>query len=109
MSSKAEIDARYLEEHALLEQSFYQRHEITEAQFKALHADLWRRHEAELRMAGLWEEPMVGRDLGKEMDSIVTRVSEIEKQLGTTPKDTGSNKTTIGKAVDLMKRAIGRA
>lgn len=52
VSTKEEVDAKYLAEHAELERSYYKLHELTKEEFDALHADLWNRHYKELLSIG---------------------------------------------------------
>ncbi|MHC1635358.1 MAG: hypothetical protein ACXQTS_01865 [Candidatus Methanospirareceae archaeon] len=47
-----DIDRKYLEEHAKLEERYYKLKELTKEEFDRLHAELWRRHEEELRKHG---------------------------------------------------------
>jgi len=49
---REDIDRKYLEEHKRLEERYYKRKELSKEEFDRLHAELWRRHEEELRKHG---------------------------------------------------------
>jgi len=50
--SKAEIDKKYLKEHAELSKKYYKDKALSKEDFDKLHGELWERHNAELIAKG---------------------------------------------------------
>ena len=82
MATAEAIKAKYKKAHDELTERFYQRHELSKADFDAQHGATWTGMDAELLAGGFTSPSVPIRDLAAELDQAKTDIQSILARLG---------------------------
>lgn len=80
MTTIAEIEQRYIDQHRELEERYYKRHELEKEEFDRRHGELWESYQQEMVATGFAQAVEPERDLALELDELKGRVEALEQR-----------------------------